>query len=363
MAARRVKRRAVSSLSPRRDEIRELSVPSVKLRGEQTRLALRPAISSARSSRRTSLAGNYREVRRRAFRRSRTATCTSATPSRSASTSACRSSTAAAATCASTTPTRRRKSRSTSTRSRRRCAGSASTGGRTSYFASDYFDKLYRVRRGADRARPRLRRLAERRRDARGARHAHRARQGFALTATRSADESLRLLREMRDGKHHGRHARAAREDRHALAEHQPARPGDVPHPPRAPPSHRRQVVHLPDVRLGARPSDCIEGITHSLCTLEFEDHRPLYDWFNERVAEAGFCRAAAAQADRVRAAQPHLRRAEQAEAASSSSRRSTSTAGTIRACRRSPARAAAATRRRASACSPSASACRKRTR
>ncbi len=25
--------------------------------------------------------------------------------------------------------------------------------------------------------------------------------------------------------------------------------------------------------------SDAIEGITHSLCTLEFEDHRPLYDW------------------------------------------------------------------------------------
>jgi glutaminyl-tRNA synthetase len=26
-------------------------------------------------------------------------------------------------------------------------------------------------------------------------------------------------------------------------------------------------------------PSDAIEGVTHSLCTLEFEDHRPLYDW------------------------------------------------------------------------------------
>ena len=26
--------------------------------------------------------------------------------------------------------------------------------------------------------------------------------------------------------------------------------------------------------------TDAIEGITHSLCTLEFEDHRPLYDWF-----------------------------------------------------------------------------------
>ena len=33
--------------------------------------------------------------------------------------------------------------------------------------------------------------------------------------------------------------------------------------------------------------SDSIEGITHSLCTLEFEDHRPLYDWcVNESQAE-----------------------------------------------------------------------------
>ncbi len=30
--------------------------------------------------------------------------------------------------------------------------------------------------------------------------------------------------------------------------------------------------------------SDSIEGITHSLCTLEFEDHRPLYDWFVEAL-------------------------------------------------------------------------------
>ncbi|HET6605011.1 MAG TPA: glutamine--tRNA ligase/YqeY domain fusion protein [Xanthomonadaceae bacterium] len=30
--------------------------------------------------------------------------------------------------------------------------------------------------------------------------------------------------------------------------------------------------------------SDAIEGITHSLCTLEFEDHRPLYDWYVDRV-------------------------------------------------------------------------------
>ncbi|GBE05532.1 glutamine--tRNA ligase [bacterium BMS3Abin10] len=31
--------------------------------------------------------------------------------------------------------------------------------------------------------------------------------------------------------------------------------------------------------------SDSIEGITHSLCTLEFEDHRPLYDWFLDELA------------------------------------------------------------------------------
>jgi len=30
--------------------------------------------------------------------------------------------------------------------------------------------------------------------------------------------------------------------------------------------------------------SDAIEGVTHSLCTLEFEDHRPLYDWLIQRL-------------------------------------------------------------------------------
>ncbi|HUH04872.1 MAG TPA: glutamine--tRNA ligase/YqeY domain fusion protein [Kofleriaceae bacterium] len=31
--------------------------------------------------------------------------------------------------------------------------------------------------------------------------------------------------------------------------------------------------------------SDAIEGITHSICTLEFEDHRPLYDWFVDNTS------------------------------------------------------------------------------
>ncbi len=35
--------------------------------------------------------------------------------------------------------------------------------------------------------------------------------------------------------------------------------------------------------------SDAIEGISHSICTLEFEDHRPLYEWFLEQDLEGKF--------------------------------------------------------------------------
>lgn len=35
--------------------------------------------------------------------------------------------------------------------------------------------------------------------------------------------------------------------------------------------------------------SDAIEGVTHSICTLEFEDHKPLYDWFLEQDVEERF--------------------------------------------------------------------------
>ncbi|MGA2082891.1 MAG: glutamine--tRNA ligase/YqeY domain fusion protein [Holophaga sp.] len=37
--------------------------------------------------------------------------------------------------------------------------------------------------------------------------------------------------------------------------------------------------------------SDAIEGVTHSICTLEFEDHRPLYDWFLEQDVDGRFFR------------------------------------------------------------------------
>ncbi len=35
--------------------------------------------------------------------------------------------------------------------------------------------------------------------------------------------------------------------------------------------------------------SDALEGITHSLCTLEFEDHRPLYDWILQQLDVPGY--------------------------------------------------------------------------
>jgi glutaminyl-tRNA synthetase len=56
------------------------------------------------------------------------------------------------------------------------------------------------------------------------------------------------------------------------------------------------RIVHAPHPRTGSAwclyptydyahgQSDAIEGITHSVCTLEFEDHRPLYDWLIEHL-------------------------------------------------------------------------------
>ena len=56
------------------------------------------------------------------------------------------------------------------------------------------------------------------------------------------------------------------------------------------------RILNVPHHRTGDRwhiypmydwahgQSDALEGITHSLCTLEFEDHRPLYNWFVENI-------------------------------------------------------------------------------
>jgi len=104
----------------------------------------------------------------------------------------------------------------------------------------------------------------------------------------RPADESLRLLREMRDGEHpDGSMALRAKIDM--------ASPNINL---RDPVLYR--IRHVAHHRTGtdwciypmyswAHPvEDALEGITHSICTLEFEDQRPFYEWILERLADLG---------------------------------------------------------------------------
>jgi glutaminyl-tRNA synthetase len=105
---------------------------------------------------------------------------------------------------------------------------------------------------------------------------------------SRPADESLSLLREMRAGKHpEGAHVLRARIDMRSPNLNL-----------RDPILYRVRFAHhhrtgdawclYPMYDFAHPISDALEHITHSLCTLEFEDHRPLYDWLLERLAEGG---------------------------------------------------------------------------
>ncbi len=102
----------------------------------------------------------------------------------------------------------------------------------------------------------------------------------------RSVEENLKLFREMKAGKYpDGARTLRAKIDMSSPNVNM-----------RDPIIYR--IAHVTHYRTGdkwciypmydfAHPvSDAIEGITHSLCSLEFENHRPLYDWF---VEKAGF--------------------------------------------------------------------------
>lgn len=95
----------------------------------------------------------------------------------------------------------------------------------------------------------------------------------------RSVEENLQLFQDMRDGKFARRLQDAACQDRHGKSEHEPARPA-IYRIVRA--HHHRQgdkwcIYPLYDF---AHPiQDALEGITHSMCSIEFENHRPLYEW------------------------------------------------------------------------------------
>lgn len=151
------------------------------------------------------------------------------------------------------------------------------------YYASDYFDQLYRwaeelIRKGQayvdDLA-------AEEIRSYRGTLTEPGKESPFRI---RSIEENLDLFRRMRSGDF----AEGSRVLRAKI---------DVSAPNmnlRDPVMYR--IIHAPHHRTGDAwciypmydfahgQSDSIEGITHSVCTLEFEDHRPLYNWFIDQL-------------------------------------------------------------------------------
>ena len=157
--------------------------------------------------------------------------------------------------------------------------------GDTIYFASDYFPKMYEI----------AEKLIMKGKAYASDLNAEQIREyRCTLTepgkedpnSTRPAEESLQIFHDMRDGKYaDGEMVIRARIDMSSPNINM-----------RDPIIYR--VAHMSHHRQGdkwciypmydfAHPiEDAIEGITHSLCTLEFEDHRPLYDWV---VREAEF--------------------------------------------------------------------------
>ncbi len=104
----------------------------------------------------------------------------------------------------------------------------------------------------------------------------------------RSVEENLDLFQRMRDGEFEpGKRVLRAKIDMASSNMHM-----------RDPLMYR--IVKTPHHRTGSDwavypmydfahgQSDYIEGITHSICTLEFEVHRPLYDWFLDQIVEEG---------------------------------------------------------------------------
>ena len=153
------------------------------------------------------------------------------------------------------------------------------------YFASDYFDQMYECAVGLIRKGKAFvcDLTAEEMREYRG-----------TLTEPgkespyrgRSVEENLKLFEEMRDGKY-------ADGEKVLRAKIDMASPNINM---RDPVIYRvaRMTHHNTGDKWCIYPmydfahpiEDAIEGITHSICTLEFEDHRPLYDWV---VRECGF--------------------------------------------------------------------------
>ena len=195
-------------------------------------------------------------------------------------------------------------------------AGAGATRRKTTshlYFASDYFDFMYRAAEALVEAGHAY--VDEQSADEMRA-HAATSRAPARQPVSRShagrepgapaPDEERRARRRRR---------RAAREDRHGEPEHQPARPGALPHQARDPSQHGRPLVHLPDVHL--RPSDRGRAREHHALDLHARVRGPaaVLRLAARHALHARPARAAAAAPVRVRAPQRHLRHHQQAQA------------------------------------------------
>ena len=155
------------------------------------------------------------------------------------------------------------------------------------YFASDYFEKLYDFAESLVLAGKAYvdSQTAEEIRANRGTLTTPGKNSPFR---DRPAQESLQLFRDMRAGKFpDGTHVLRAKID---MASPNMNMRDPVLYRIRHAEHHRTGnawcIYPMYDY---AHPlSDAIESITHSICTLEFEDHRPLYDWLLEQVAACG---------------------------------------------------------------------------
>jgi len=160
--------------------------------------------------------------------------------------------------------------------------------GEHEYYASDYFDRLYQfaealVKRGHAYVDSQT---ADEMRATRGTLVSHGI---LSPYRSRSVEENLELFRKMKSAAFpDGAHVLRAKID---MASPNINLRDPVMYRIRHAHHHRTgdKWCIYPTYDWAHGLSDCIERVTHSLCTLEFEDHRPLYDWFNERVAEAGF--------------------------------------------------------------------------
>jgi len=155
------------------------------------------------------------------------------------------------------------------------------------YYASDYFDWMYEFTRALIEHGDAYvdSQTADEVRATRGSLTEHGIESPFR---SRGVEESLRLFQEMRDGKHpDGSHVVRAKIDMKS------------PNINLRDPALYR-IKHAEHHRTGgkwavypmyayAHPiEDALENITHSLCTLEFEDQRPFYDWVLEKIASFG---------------------------------------------------------------------------